>query len=207
MVYSINMIWKLVEIIKETNHPFLNFYTLKYQVEYDDGIKKDYSYFLASRHSKEELYALTKNNRSDGVIIPCYYIDPRTNEISLLLTTQFRPALNRHVTSMCAGLLDEGDDLFTCAKREALEEGGVIIDNLELIASVSPTSSGLSDEINSVVMGQIVGFKENHLEEFEDIRVRLFKLDEVEKMLEDEKYFFALTVRLLIKYLLLRFKQ
>ena len=65
----------------------------------------------------------------------------------LLITSQFRPALNRIVTSIPAGLVDPKDDIFGCAKREALEEGGVIIDNLELICPASPTSSGLSDEL------------------------------------------------------------
>ena len=199
------MNWKLIDVIQETNHPYLNFYTLVYEVT-DKEEKKEYKYFLASRKKKDELYALKKNERPDGVIIPCYYID-KEGEISLLITSQFRPALNRVVTSIPAGLLDEGDDIFSCAKREALEEGGVLIDNLELLVPTSPTSSGLSDEVNAVVLGQIVGFKENHLEEFEDISIKLIKLKEVEKMLEDPSYFFAMNVRLIIKYLLLRFKE
>ena len=199
------MNWKLIDVIQETNHPYLNFYTLVYEVS-DNGEKKEYKYFLASRKKKDELYALTKNERPDGVIIPCYYVD-KVGEISLLITSQFRPALNRIVTSIPAGLLDDGDDVFSCAKREALEEGGVLIDNLELLVPTSPTSSGLSDEVNAVVLGQIVGFKENHLEEFEDISIKLIKLKEVEKMLDDPSYFFAMNVRLIIKYLLLRFKE
>ena len=140
------------------------------------------------------------------MLIPCYYIN-NEGEISLLITSQFRPALNRIVTSIPAGLLDEGDNIFDCAKREALEEGGVIIDDLELLVPTSPTSSGLSDEVNAVVMGKIVGFSENKLEEFEDISIKLIKLKEVEKMLGDPSYFFAMNVRLIIKYLLLRFKE
>ena len=194
------MKWKLVNIVQETNHPYLNFYTLHYEVA-----SKPYTYFMASRHNKDELYALHQDNKPDGVIIPCYYID-ENNEVSLLITSQFRPALNRIVTSVPAGLVDPGDDLFSCAKREALEEGGVIIDNLELICPTSPTSSGLSDEVNATVLGQIVDFKENRLEEFEDISVKLIPIKEVEKMLDNPQYFFALNVRLLIKYLILKFK-
>lgn len=194
------MKWELKNIIQETNHPYLNFFTFEYDVN-----GKKYRYYLASRHSKEELYALHKNERPDGVMIPCYYID-ENKEIYLLITTQFRPPLNRLVTSLPAGLLDPGDDLFSCAKREALEEGGVIIDDLELLCPTSPTSSGLSDEVNSVVMGRIISFDKNRLEEFEDISVKLFPLKEIEKMLDDPQYFFALNVRLLIKYLILRFK-
>ena len=194
------MKWKLLEIVQETNHPYLNFFTMHYEVN-----GKPYRYFFASRHNKDELFALHEAIKPDGVMIPCYYID-ENGEVSLLISSQFRPALNKTVTSMPAGLLDPGDDIFSCAKREALEEGGVIIDNLELLCPASPTSSGLSDEVNSIVLGQIVDFKENRLEEFEDISVKLIPIKELEKMLVDPHYFFALNVRLLIKYLSLRFK-
>ena len=200
------MKWTLIDIIKETDHPFLNFYTLKYEIIDDQGNIKPYSYFMCSRHNKDELYALTKNKRPDGVLIPCYYEDEKGN-IFLLITEQFRPALNRMVTSMPAGLLDEGDDLFSAAKREAEEEGGVIIDDLELLCPLSPTSSGLSDEVNAVVLGRIVGFSHNHLEEFEDIKVKLIPIEQVKEMLEDDRYFFAMNIRLLAKYLLLRFSK
>lgn len=69
------MKWTLVDIIKETDHPFLNFYTLKYEVKEDNGDIKQYQYFLASRHNEDELYALKRTNRPDGVVIPCYYKD------------------------------------------------------------------------------------------------------------------------------------
>lgn len=195
------MNWKLINVTQETNHPYLNFFTLHYEVN-----GKKYDYFMASRHNKEEIYALHRPEKPDGVMMACYHIDEKQN-VSILVTTQFRPALNRHVTSFPAGLVEPNDDIFTCAKREAIEEGGVIIDNLELLCPASPTSSGLSDEINSVVLGQIVGFKDNKLEEFEDISVKLIPLKEILKMLDDPQYFFALNVRLLIKYLALRFKN
>ena len=198
------MEWKLIDIIQETNHKYLNFYTLVYEVKDENNNIKQYSYFLASRHNKDELYALKKNTSPDGVLIPCYYKDEQGN-ISILITEQYRPALNRAVTSMPAGLLDAGDDLFSAAKREALEEGGVIIDDLELLCPPSPTSSGLSDEVNAVVLGRIVGFSHNHLEEFEDIKAKLVPLSKLKEMLEDDKYFFAMNIRLLAKYLLLRF--
>ena len=199
------MNWKLKDIIQETDHPYLNFFTFVYEIS--DGEKiKEYRYYVASRHKKDKLYALHHSSRPDGVLIPCYHINDK-GEVSLLITSQFRPPLNRVVTSIPAGLLDEGDDLFSAAKREALEEGGVIIDELELLAPASSTSSGLSDEINAIVLGKIVGFANNKLEEFEDIKTRLIPLDELVNMLDDPTYFFAMNVRLLVKYLSLRFRK
>ena len=198
------MEWILKNIIQETNHKFLNFFTLQYEIK-QGNITKNYEYFLASRHDKDHLYALIKDKRPDGVVIPCYHINDK-GEISFIITKQFRPAFNDYITSMPAGLLDENDDVFTAAKREALEEAGVIIDDLELICPPSPTSSGFSDETNSIVLGKIISFKENKLEEFEDISIKLVPLEEIMKMLDDPKYFFAINIRLLIKYLYLKFK-
>lgn len=68
------MKWQLKDIIQETNHPYLNFFTLKYLVTEDSGLIKEYSYYLASRHNKDELLAKTNDySHPDGVTIPLYY--------------------------------------------------------------------------------------------------------------------------------------
>ena len=163
---------------------------------------------MASRHDVEHLIPKTKNlSRPDGVLIPLYYQDPKTNEVSIVLTTQFRPAIGAYLTSMPAGLMDPEDkDVFETARREAQEEAGCLIDDLELLVSPSTTSSGLSDEINSVVIARIVGHKDKHLEDFEDISSNLVPLKKVKEMLKDtEHYHFPFSIQLIILYLLERF--
>ncbi|MCI2068271.1 MAG: NUDIX hydrolase [Bacilli bacterium] len=201
------MKWTLKEVIQETNHPFLNYFTLVYDVEKPDG-HHTYSYYMASRHSKEELVCFTKNvTRPDGVVIPLYYKDPKSGQLALLMTSQFRPPLNKYVTSFPAGLMDKTDsDIFEVAKREAREEVGADIADLELLAPPSPTSSGLSDELNSIVLARLVGFENRELEEFEDIGYRLVPMQQVKDLLDSPDYFFAMQIRMIIKYLLERFK-
>jgi 8-oxo-dGTP pyrophosphatase MutT (NUDIX family) len=108
---------------------------------------------------------------------------------------------------MPAGLMDPEDkDVFETARREAQEEAGCLIDDLELLVSPSTTSSGLSDEINSVVIARIVGHKDKHLEDFEDISSNLVPLKKVKEMLKDtEHYHFPFSIQLIILYLLERF--
>lgn len=199
------MKWKLINVNQETNHPFLNYYTLTYQVEEKNGNIKNYSYYIASRRNKENLIALTKDyTKSDGVLIPCYLIDPITNLLSLIITKQFRPALNRYVYSFPAGLVDKDESIIQAAIREAHEEVGVILENIELIASPSPTSSGLSDELNSIVLGKVSHFELSSLEEFEDINYQIVAFKDLEQFVKD--HFMALQIQILIKYLLLKFK-
>lgn len=200
------MEWKLISIDQETNHPFLNYFTLHYEVT-KDGKTLPYSYFLASRRSKDELRAKVQEyRRPDGVMMALYRIDPDTKEVSVLLTRQFRPAIGSYVTSFPAGLLDPKDnDEFEAAKREAEEEVGIIIDDIERLSPAAPTSSGLSDEMCAFVMAKVVGTTKEHLEDFEDISHRFVTLKELKKLLDDPKEFFPLTIRLVCLILLARF--
>lgn len=202
------MEWKLIEVRQETDHPYLNYFTLVYQVKKDD-IVKTYEYYMTSRRKKEELIPVVKKaTRPDGVMIPLYYKDRTTGKISFLLTRQFRPALGLYVTSVPAGLVDHNDkDIIETAEREAKEEAGAVIDDIEVIAPIGSTSSGFSDETNGIVLARIDHFLTKDLEEFEDIRTRLYDIEEVKKMLSDENHFFALEVRTLLLYLIQRFAK
>lgn len=202
------MEWKLIEVRQETNHPYLNYFTLVYQVKKDDTYRT-YEYYMTSRRKKEELIPVVKKaKRPDGVMIPLYYKDKTTGKISFLLTRQFRPALGLYVTSVPAGLVDHNDkDIIQTAIREAKEEAGALIDDIEVIAKIGSTSSGFSDETNGIVLARIDHFLTKDLEEFEDIRTRLYDIEEVQKMLSDENHFFALEVRTLLLYLIQRFTK
>ena len=203
------MQWRFLSADKETDHRFLNLFTLHYEVTKEDGSISHYPYFVASRNELDQLQAKNPHfDRPDAVVLCLYYQDPNTEEVSVIITTQFRPALGRYLTSFPAGLLDPQDkDEIEAAKREALEESGVVIDDIEVISPPSPTSSGLSDEVDSLLLARIVEFKEKRLEEFEDIRCRLVPLKEIPNILEDTAHYVVpLTARLMLRYLLERFR-
>lgn len=202
------MEWKLIDVIQETNHKFLNYFVLVYDV-IKDGKHNRYEYYMTSRKNKDELLpVLKKAFRPDGVMIPLYYVDEKTKEVYFLLTSQFRPAIGFKVTSVVAGLFDSNDkDIKEVAIREAKEEAGVDITDIEVLADIGTTSSGFSDETNGIVLARIKGFENKNLEEFEDIKTSLYSREQVKRMLEDKNYFFALEVRTLLLYLLLRFDK
>ena len=150
------MKWELKHVDKETDHRFLNYYTLHYDVIRDDDSIGHVDYYMASRHGTDDLLPVTHRNRlPDGVLIPLYQEDPKTKEISVLLTRQYRPAIGDYVNSVVAGLVDDGEDLLTTARREASEEAGALVDDLEVLVDCGPTASGFSDETNAIVLGRI----------------------------------------------------
>ena len=79
------MIWKLKNVTQETNHRFLNFFTYTYEVN-KQGQVSDYPYFVASRHKKEDLVAVTRSyKRPDGVLM---MVIKEGDEPSLLMIEQ-----------------------------------------------------------------------------------------------------------------------
>lgn len=202
------MKWKVDKIVQETNHKFLNFFTIHYDVELDDGTHKKIEYYMVSRKTKDQLRPVSGDyKKPDAVLIALYSIDEVTNEVSVMITTQFRQPMGTYMTSIPAGLMDENDkDIFETARREALEEAGALIDDIEVLANASATSSGFSDEMNSLVLARVVGFDKQNLEEFEDIKSRLIPLKTVKEMMKDPQYLFPLHIRIIMMYLIERFK-
>ena len=199
------MKWTYLGSSKETDHRFLNFYVMHYEVE-EGSSKKPYDYFLASRNEcLEELRAFTHNiYRPDAVLIGAYLL--KEGNIFFLLEKQFRPTLNRYVYAFPAGLMDKGDeDEIAAAKREAKEETGYEIENVVRLLPPSPTSEGMSDECNSVVCCRLKERGNCAKEEFEDIDSKLYSEEEVYALLNDPDVLFSNSARLLMLLLLERY--
>ena len=196
------MKWNLVEVSKETDHRFLNFYVLHYEVG-DAARERAYTYFLASRREKGDLLCETADfSRPDGVIMLLYFDDPIKGR-QVVLTKQFRPALKSFVYSLPAGLMDPSDaSIEETARREAKEEVGAELGEVKLLIPPSPTSEGLSDELDCFVSAKVTSWSENKLEDFEDISRKLVTLDELEAMLSDKALVFPLPLRCLCLYIL-----
>lgn len=202
------MKWNYINADKETEHKFLNFYTLHYEVIKDDNSKKDYTYFLASRNEDKNDLRIVKQDfkRADAVLIGTYLI--KNNKLYLLLEKQYRPALNHEVYSFPAGLVDKEDNsIEEAAKRELREETGYSLNDIQLIVPPSPTSEGLSDECNAVVIASLAEKGIDHKEEFEDIQAKLYDKEEIKKLLEDKDIIFSNPARILILFLLEKYKE
>ncbi len=133
---------------------FLKLYDLHY---------KGIDYYAASRHEKEDLVALKKEedfrkSRPDAVTCVVIVKTPGEEE-RLLLAREFRYPLGQFVLSPPAGLIDpedegEKDALLTAASREIFEETGIRVKDTDRIFVVNPglfSSAGLTDESNAFV--------------------------------------------------------
>ncbi len=199
------MKWDLKSIDKETNHPYLNYFVLHYDVS-KDGEKKEHTYFTASRKDSALLRSLTHDySHPDGVIIGIYRFND--GKLEILLTKQFREPIGTYVFSIPAGLVDGNEDLAETASREAKEETGITsLKNFEVLTPFSPTSSGLSDESNAFIMAEAEYQDSSSLEEFEDISTKFVPIDKCLELFEDPKYIIPLHTRMWILYMSERFR-
>ena len=108
---------------------------------------------------------------------------------------------------LIAGYVTKGENAKQALFREVKEETGYDVSHVELLLPASPTSEGLSDECNAVVLAELKDKGTDNKEEFEDIDAALCSRERIKKMLLDDSYLFSNSARLLILYLLERFKN
>lgn len=114
--------------------------------------------FLELREGEKSWYYAHRGNSGKIVII----IPVIKNEKILFLKTKRPPLTSEGYTGynieLPAGLSqDENKDetLIECAKRELLEETGLVADNIKILCNSLTSSAGLTDEISAVFRADI----------------------------------------------------
>lgn len=145
--------------------------------------------------------------RGDAVTVLPYDYERR----KVLLTKQFRIGAHREndpfLLETIAGIIETGESSFDVAKREAEEEAGLKLSDLELVLSCYPSPGACDEKIdiylssfdsNSYSAGQFGLDSEN-----EFIETILVDFDELEKMLKEGAIKNGITV-IAIQALLLK---
>lgn len=122
-------------------------------------------------------------DRGDSVALLAYNLDTQ----KILLINQFRyPTYHKGpgwITEILAGIMDEGEHPEETARREAREETGLVVGNVEFIASFYPSPGACSEKIYLYYV-EISGEKAHHdevgglEEEHENILTLELSLDE-----------------------------
>lgn len=171
---------KIVEIKKLTDRKFLNLYEVVYQTQ--NGEKK---YEVVSR--KKVLDIEAKKLTPDAVRIIPYFYDEDKN-LKIVLIREFRYAINDYIYAVPAGLIDEGESPSIAARRELEEEIGASVLSIAQTENASYSSAGMSDESIVCFEAEIKLDKKQHLDEHEDISVEIVDINQLEDMLETQKF-------------------
>ena len=113
-------------------------------------------------------------------------IIPILDNNTIILIEQYRSALEKVILEIPAGTLDHSEKPEDCARRELLEETGYQARNFrKLLASY--TTPGYSDEEMHFYLATELTYKGARPEEDENIRTRMIKLDEINRMIKNEE--------------------
>jgi len=144
---------------------------------------------LQRRDGRWQKVSWEVNDHGDGVVVLPFNAARRT----AILIRQFRlPAyLGGHrerLWEACAGLLEEGEEPAECARREALEETGYVLSDLEHFGAAFSSPGTLTERMH-VFLAQYEPDGREHdgggVDDGEDIEVVECPLDEVARMADD----------------------
>lgn len=184
------------KIQKKTNNRFLNHY--EFEAIHRDGSVSPY--YVASRAKDiPELKAVSHKNNPDGVILYGIYGEKKDQ---VVLIRQYRYPLGGYVYEFPAGLVEDGEDMFSAAIREMYEETGLTFTPKEGGAYSRPffTTIGMTDESCGTVFGYCSGTPTNvHQEASEEIQVIIADKAECRRILKEE------NVAIMCAYMLMHF--
>ena len=168
---------KLLSMKKQYDGTWLHGYELTY--ENRAGRKKTFE--MVSRNAlngPSEIGA-----RVSGVTIVAWKDD------RLLLLKEFRMSINRTIYNLCAGMLEEGESVEDCARRELYEETGLRVARFIDILPPSYSAVGFSDTATWLVFLEAEGNPRcSLLSENEEISAAFYTREQIGEMLKTETF-------------------
>lgn len=120
----------------------------------------------------------------------------------VILEKQYRYAFDEIVYELPAGKLEKGENPLDAAKREFEEETGFKVCKIESMGCIYPTC-GYSNEIIYLFYASKIEKGTIRLDDDEDIEIIYVNIDELLKMIKENKIKDSKTICLISKYLLL----
>ncbi len=134
---------------------------------------------------KEHTYDIIKHN---GAVAIVALLNGK-----IVLTKQYRPAVEDVVYEIPAGKLELGEQPEECAKREFLEETGLLARNIKKITSFYSAIGFCTEIIHLYYVDEVMNALQQ-LDEDEFIELYKFSIEELEEMIEKGEIIDAKTI-------------
>lgn len=157
--------------------------------------------WLTARVDKVEL--------PNGVVHPEYYVLEYPTWVNIIAVTtdgrfvmveQYRHGLGDVFTELVAGIAEKGEEPLQAARRELLEETGFGGGEWQLYTVLSANPGSMNNLTYTFLATGVEKISAQHLDETEDIAVRLLTTDEVKAMLLSDEMKQSLMAAPLWKY-------
>lgn len=195
----------ILESIEQVSDGWIKKYVLTYRM--GDGSK--HTYETASRKGLEDYRSALLHGigdaRPDAVCIVAL-----TPENNLVMIREFRYPLNSWCIALPAGLLDAGETVAQCARRELSEETGYeVIDDRSIEPLPQPgfSSTGMTDESVQVVFVRAQKAREPRTEKNELIEVFELPVAQIGSFLRTNELPIGTRAQLILSTLEGRFNQ
>lgn len=128
----------------------------------------------------------------NGHVVPEYFVLEYPNWVNIvaltednrvILVRQYRHGVEESVLEIPGGVIDEGEDSLTAAKRELLEETGYRFNSFEMLCDLFPNPATSNNITTTYLARGGKKVQEQELDSQEDIEVILKSPSEVKKLL------------------------
>ncbi|HVX26457.1 MAG TPA: NUDIX hydrolase [Parafilimonas sp.] len=154
---------------------------------------------LSSEYLSHETWFTVRKDtceRSDGTIINNYYVFefpewatafPVTAEGKIVLTKQYRHALNEVGIELPGGVVEKGESFEDGIKRELLEETGYEFDEIKPLGVISANPSTNTNLMHMFLATGGRKIKEQALDDNEEIEILELSFDELMQLIDENK--------------------
>ncbi|QNL52103.1 NUDIX hydrolase [Olivibacter sp. SDN3] len=154
---------------------------------------------LTSEYLIKAPWAVLRRDKCEmpnGHVVPEYYVLEYPNWVNIvaltkdnqvILVKQYRHGAGIESLEIPGGVIDEGEDAETAARREMLEETGYTFDQMEKIVELYPNPATSTNITTTFVARGGVKIREQALDDQEEIEVFLVSIDETKKLLKENK--------------------
>ena len=155
-------------------------YLKNYELTYLNKAGKEKTYEIVSRKELIGPDDLGKQPSGLSIVAVC---DGR-----LLLLEEFRMGINKRIYNLCAGMLEAGESIEECVKRELYEETGLTLKTITKVLPASYSAVAISDLKTYIVFAEVTGELEDHTSDNEEISPGLYTKEEVKELLETKEF-------------------
>lgn len=170
--------WKIIDQEYIIRRPWLT--ARRDKVQLPDGTVLD-EYYVLEYPTWINVIAITKDNR-------------------FVMVEQYRHGLQDIFIELVAGVVEKGEDPLEGAKRELLEETGFGGGKWRLNTVLSANPSTMTNLTYSYIAEGVELKSAQHLDDTEDINVKILSEDEVRQLLRDDKIKQSLMAASLLRY-------
>lgn len=155
-------------------------YLKNYEITYLNKAGMEKKYEIVSR--KELMVPEDIGNQTSGVSIVAY------KEGKLLLLREFRMSVNKVIFNLCAGMIEPGESIEDCIRRELYEETGLLVKEVLDILPPSYSAVGFSDTKTHIAFVEAKGELSDHTSDNEWIQADFYSKEEVAGLLKTEEF-------------------